>query len=153
MRKIICFALALFCLLCLCACGETEAPEKLALQALYEDFLPSMPEMLVTEDAMRESYLGVKSADCAQCICAITSEGLRADEIWLIEAVDAEALARLLTLAENRLAAKKEETSFHSPDQFAICEDGRIISSGLYMALIVSPEADTLEKAFRDAAE
>ena len=152
MRKIICFALALFCLLCLCACGETEAPEKLALQALYEDFLPSMPEMLVTEDAMRESFLGVKSADCAQCICAISAEGLRADEIWLIEATDTDALDRLIALANNRLTAKKEEASFYSPDQFAICEDGRILTSGLYMAFIVSPEADALEKAFLDAA-
>ena len=55
------------------------------------------------------------------------------------------------TLAENRLNAKKEETSFYSPDQFAICEDGRIISDGLYLAFIVSPEADALEAAFKEA--
>lgn len=152
MRRSISLSIALICLAVFCACGNTAEPEFFSIQTLYEDFSASLPEMLITEESMRESFLGVKSADCAQCICAISAEGLRADEIWLIEATDTDALDRLIALANNRLSAKKEEASFYSPDHFAICEDGRILTSGLYMALIVSPEADALEKAFLDAA-
>lgn len=153
MKKIICLALALICLLALCACGQEEAPaaKKVELQPLYDSFAPSLPDMMIMDESIRLNLLGVKNEDCVQVICAVAAVGLQADEIWLIEASNAEALASLKTLAENRLNAKKEETSFYSPDQFAICEDGRILTEGNYLALIVSPEADTFEAAFKDA--
>lgn len=153
MKKIISLALALIMLLALCACGQEEAPaaKKVELQPIYDSFASSLPDMMVMDETTRLNLLGVKAEDCAQVICAVAAVGLQADEVWLIEASSEEALANLKTLAENRLNAKKEETSFYSPDQFAICEDGRILSEGLYLAFIVSPEADTLEAAFIEA--
>lgn len=153
MKKIICLALALMMLLTLCACGQEEAaaPKAVELQPLYDSFVPSLPDMMLMDESTRLNLLGVKSEDCTQVICAVAAVGLQADEVWLIEAANAEALETLKTLAENRLNAKKEETSFYSPDQFAICEDGRILSAGNYLAFIVSPDADALEAAFKEA--
>ena len=153
MKKIICLVLAAMCLLALCACGQEDAPaaKKVELQPLYESFTPSLPDMMVMDEDVRLNLLGVKAEDCSQAICAIAAVGLQADEIWLIEAANADSLENLRALAENRLNAKKEETSFYSPDQFAICEDGRILTEGNYLAFIVSPEADSLEAAFKDA--
>jgi len=153
MKKTIRLALALMMLLALCACGQDEAPapKKVELQPIYDSFLPSLPDMMIMDESIRLNLLGVKTEDCAQVICAVAAVGLQADEVWLIEAAGTEALENLKTLAENRLNAKKEETSFYSPDQFAICEDGRILTEGNYLAFIVSPEADSFEAAFKDA--
>ena len=152
MKKIICSVLVIALLFALCACGVSEAPAKtVELQSHYDSFTPSLPDMLVLDDTMRLNLMGIKDEYCDQVICSVVAFSLQADEIWLIEAADEESLSTLKTLAENRLRAKMEETSFYSPDQYAICEDGRIITEGLYLALIVSPDADTFEAAFKDA--
>ncbi len=152
MKKIICALLIFAMIFALCACGEKAAPAKeVDLQNLYDSFSASLPDMLVLDDAMRLNLMGVKNEYCDQVICSVVAFSLQADEIWLIEAVDEESLSSLKTLAENRLRAKMEETSFYSPDQYSICEDGRIITDGLYLAFIVSPEADTFEAAFKEA--
>ncbi len=153
MKKIICAILILALIFALCACGaaETSSAKTVELQPLYDGFIESMPDMLVLDEAMRLNLMGVKDEYCKQVICSVVAFSLQADEIWLIEAADQESLSTLKTLAENRLRAKQEETIFYSPDQYAICEDGRIITDGLYLALIVSPEADTFEAAFNEA--
>ncbi len=152
MKKTVCILLILAMLSALCACGTTGVPAKdVELQNLYDSFAGSLPDMLILDDAMRLNLLGVRDEYCNQVICSVVGFSLQADEIWLIEAADEEALSSLKTLAENRLRAKMEESSFYSPDQYAICEDGRIITNGLYLALIVSPDADAIEAAFKDA--
>ena len=155
MKRIICLVLAVLCLLALCACGQEDAPaaKKVELQPLYDSFVPSLPDMMVMDESIRLNLLGVKTEDCSQVICAVAAVGLQADEVWLIEAADAEALENLKALAENRLNAKKEETSFYSPDQYAICEAGVIATEGLYLAFIVSPEAEAMEAAFMEAVK
>ena len=155
MKKIVYIILALALLLSLCACGEKTEQEALpvALGYVYESFSDSLPEMLPMEGDMRLNMLGIAEEDCAQVHTYICGEGLRADEVWLIEAVDSAALERIEALAQSRKTAKMEETSFYSPDQYAVCEDGRIISEGLYLAFIVSPEADSMEKAFLEAVK
>ncbi len=152
MKKIVLIILALAMLLSLCACGSSSEPAKsVDLGALYESFTADLPDMMIMDENIRLNLLGVKSDDCTQVITAVAAVGLQADEIWLIEAKDSDALKRITALAESRINAKKEETSFYSPDQFAICEDGRILTEGLYMAFIVSPAADSFEAAFKEA--
>ena len=51
------------------------------------------------------NYLGISMEDCAQAVVAVTSDGLGADEVWLIQAKDTEALARLQPLARISLPA------------------------------------------------
>lgn len=153
MKKILYIALALCLLLCLAACGGDSAPDKapVDLAALYESLTEKMPEMLSMDEAMRLNMLGISDGDCHQVMTAICAEGLRSDELWLIEAADEAALEKIIGLAQARKTAKMDETSFYSPDQYAVCEDGRILSQGLYMAFIVSPEAESFEKAFEEA--
>lgn len=154
MKKTVCFILALILVFAVCGCGGEEAPAKtVELQPLYDSLTPSLPDMLVLDETMRLNLMGIKDEYCSQVICSVVAFSLQADEIWLIEAADEEALATLKTRAENRLRAKMEEASFYSPTQYAICEDGRIITHGLYLAFIVSPDADSFEAAFKEAME
>ena len=153
MKKYIALLLAVL-MLCLAGCGgKDQTKNVIDVQSVYDSMADVLPEMLPMEGDMRLNMLGIKHEDCKQVYTYICGEGLKADEVWLIEAADEAALERIEGLAQSRKTAKMDETSFYSPDQFAICEDGRIISEGLYLAFIVSPEADSLEAAFNEAVK
>ncbi len=143
MKRTISLILVLAALISLAACGEAKAP--VDLNAIYEGYLETLPEMMLIEDSLRKNFFGIDNEDCVQVITAICANGLRVDEVWLIEAKDATALSRLETLAQTRLEAKAQETISYAPDQYAIVQKARLILEGNYLILLVSPDVDTLE--------
>lgn len=151
MKKFTAAILLLSLILSLCACGgKAEAP-KVELQPIYDGFASMMPDMLILDSDNMLNMLGVRTEDCEQAITAICSYGLQADEVWLIQAKDADALARIQALAETRLHAKADETEFYLPEQYLIVKEGQIIVNGLYLALLVSPEVSTMVSQFEAA--
>ena len=156
MRRLISIILAASMLLCLCGCKsdvpagtqppvETEEKKEPAdMQALYETLAARMPEMILMDETTMLNFCGIQAGDCVQVVAAICADGLITDEVWLIEAKDAEALDRLKSLAETRLQMKGEESITYSPEQYAVVQKARILTEGLYMALIVSPDVDEL---------
>lgn len=132
----------------------TEAPAVSAdMQALYAEMEKTLPDMIVMDEAMMLNFCGIHAEDCVQVIAAICTDGLITDEVWLIEAKDAEALERLTALAETRLQMKGEESITYSPEQYAVVQKAQIVTVGMYMALIVSPDVDTLVQNFNTAVE
>ena len=153
MKKITALVLTIVLLVSLTACGNEPAKEPVDLNALYESFGASLPEMWILDEDMMLNMFGIKTEDCAQVITAIVSTGLNVDEIWLIEAKDTDALNRLKALAESRMTAKADETVDYLPDQYVFVEKGVILTEGLYLALIVSPDVDNLKAAFEAAVK
>ena len=149
MKRYFVLVLAAAMVLSLMACGTAPAAEgkKADLSALYESCTALMTPMMPVDDTMRLDFMGIDDADCAQVYTAFAEDGLRADELWLIEAKDSEAFDRLRTLAENRMQAKKDETESYSPDQFEVVKQGVILEQDLYLALIVSPDAEQVKAA------
>ena len=98
MKKITAILLCAVLLLSMAACGGEPAPEKknVDLNAVYESFGASLPEMWVLDEDMMLNMFGIKAEDCTQVITAIVSTGLNVDEVWLIEAKDAAALEQLI---------------------------------------------------------
>lgn len=160
MKKIVCI-FAVLMMLMLAGCAAESAPETvpaepvvLNMQEIYDSMtaVENMPEMLPLDEAMQMNFCGIDPADCAQAAVAICGNSLRADEIWLIEAVDEAALERIQTAAQTRLTAKGEESITYSPEQYAIVQKAVTITQGNYFALLVSPDVDTLAEMFRTAA-
>ena len=153
MKKMLSLLLIVTIMLSMTACGAAEAKE-VALDSVYKELLETMPEMILIEDAdMRLNLLGIQAEDCAQVITAVCSDGLRTDEVWLIEAKDAAALERIAALAESRLFAKAAESETYSPEQYAIVQKAVTVTEGLYFALLVSPDVDTLKVAVEAAVK
>lgn len=163
MRKFVCFLLAALMLLSLCGCGgnaapaatetptEAEAPVQVDLQALYETVAQKMPEMILLDEAMMLNFCGIAKEDCAAAVVATCADGLKTDEIWLIEAVDEAALERLQAMAETRLRMKGEESITYSPEQYAVVQKAQTITKGLYLAVVVSPDVEELSEICRNA--
>ena len=97
------------------------------------------------------NFVGVEAADCNQVIIAISGEGMRTDEVWLIEAKDEAALEKIKGLAGVRQVAKEEETVTYAPDQYAVVTESQLLTNGLYLAYLVSPDVDAMKAAFEGA--
>ena len=144
MKRGISFLLVLVLMLGMTACGGSA--KEVYMEELYQQLLDTMPEMILIEDAdMRLNLMGIQEGDCVQVVTAVCADGLRTDEVWLIEAKDAAALERIAALAENRLFAKGEESITYSPEQYAIVQKAVTVTEGLYFALVVSPDVDALK--------
>lgn len=152
MKKMICAILAICMMLGLAACGgQEEKTVSVDTAALYESFEQYLPEMFYPDDATLLNFLGIHAEDCVQYKVAICAEGLRADEVWLIEAKDDAALQTLTDLANARIQSKLDETESYAPDQFLIVQQAQVLTNGRYLALFISPDVDALKAGFEAA--
>ena len=152
MKKMISLLLALALMLTLAACGgKAEEPVSIDVKALYESYGQYMPDMFFPDEDTMMNFLGISVEDCVQYQVAICAEGMRADEVWLMEAKDAAALENLKQLAETRVQAKLDETVSYAPDQYVVVEKAVILTNGNYLALLISPDVDALKAEFEAA--
>lgn len=151
MKRIV--ALLLVAVLILAGCGGKEKVADMNMQSVYDRFESTLPDMLVMDETMMLNFCGIEAELCAQAVVAVCSDGLRADEIWLIEAKDEAALAQLQSLAKSRLERKGEESITYSPEQYEIVQAAQTITAGNYLAVIVSPDAAALAELFNQASK
>ena len=162
MKKIIIAIIMIIAMLSLVACGgetaetndKNDAAENVStvnMQEVYDSYASYLPDMVILEEKAMMNQYGVDAAKCKQVIVANCSDGLKSDEIWLIEAVDATAAAEIAELAQGRIDREKEETQNYAPDQFVIVEKAEIIEDGNNVVLIISPDVDTLVDLYNDA--
>jgi hypothetical protein len=146
MKKVISLILALALVLSLAACGgKKEEAVSLDIDALFESYTQYLPDMFYPDEATMLNFLGINVEDCAKYKVAICAEGMRSDEIWLIEAKDEAALEKLQALAEARIQAKDEETVSYNPEQNAVVRNAQVFTEGNYLFLLVSPDVDALK--------
>lgn len=152
MKKIICAMIAICIVVGLTGCGNgAQEAVSVDLEAVYDGYQQYLPEMFFPDEATLLNFLGIRTEDCAQYKIAICSEGMRADEIWLIEAKDDAAMETLTALAQTRIQAKLDETESYVPDQFQIVQKAEVLTNGRYLALLISPDVDTLKAGFEAA--
>jgi hypothetical protein len=152
MKKVISLILAMALVLSLAACGgKQEEAVSLDIDALFESYTQYLPDMFYPDEATMLNFLGINAEDCAKYKVAICAEGMRSDEIWLIEAKDEGALENLRQLAETRIQSKLDETVSYAPDQYVVVEKAQLLTNGLYLALFISPDVDAMKSGFEAA--
>lgn len=147
------FALAAAMLAALSGCGGAEKAAAADLQAVYNEIgaLPELPEMIVLEEKRIDSYYGIDAAACPQIHMAVSGDGLRVDEIWLIEAGSDEDADAIETNAQSRIERLCAETENYLPDQYAVAKEGKVLRQGRCVALFISPEAEAMAEIFEKA--
>ncbi len=136
-------------LFCLTGCsGDVSSVD---MQAVYDSYSPYLPEMVILDEKDMLNLYGVDSEKCAQAIVATCSDGLRSDEVWLIEAVDDVAAEEIVQFAQNRIEREGEETKNYAPEQYAVVEKAQIIDDGNNIVMIISPDVDTLVELYNSA--
>lgn len=148
-KRLLALALALL-LLSGCAAPEKKT-ETIDLKAVYQamEKTGALPDMTAVPESMLLDFYGIDPAWCAEALFMVSADSLLADEVVLIRAKDEAAAKRILPFLESRMQAKAEEAQNYSPEQYAIIKQGRILSQGVEMALIVSPEVDQLVSLYQ----
>jgi hypothetical protein len=153
MKKYIALLLALCAALGLAACaGTTEEPLELNLEQIYGAMANATDETMtpINPGWLLDMY-GIIPEDCEEAYVYSYNSGIMAAEIWLIKATSPEALARLKTLAENRLTALDNQSASYSPEMNKVVKKAQIITRGDYIALIISSNVEALAEIFNNA--
>ncbi len=110
---------------------------------------------VATIDGMQEitaaeiqSLYGISATDYVQFSGKVSGVGTSADEIVIIEAIDASTAAKILEGAEARLEDKLRQAEGYLPEEYAIIEQGVVRKDGNYVALIVTADVDTVIAAY-----
>lgn len=151
MKKMFALILVICLMLTLAACGSSAKQKTMDAQAVYDSYQQYLPEMFFPDESTLLNFLGIRAEDCAQYKVAICAEGLRVDEVWLIEAKDDAALQHLQELANNRIQVKLDETESYVPDQYPIVQKAQVLTNGRCLALLISPEVDAMKAGFEAA--
>lgn len=152
MKKILVSLLMIVVLLCTTACGGNEATS-IDMNALYQSYTEYLPEMIQLDDKAMMDMYGVDKTLCKQAIIANCTDGLKSDEVWLIEANDAESAATIAELAQSRVDREAQETKDYLPDQYKIVEKAQIIEDGNNVVLIISADVDAMIELYNSAKE
>ena len=135
MKKIIALLLVFAMLLTVSACGSTK--KSLDIDALYGSLEQYLPEMFEPDEDTLLNFLGVQAADCTKYKIAICAEGLRVDEVWLIEAKDQAALERLPALAKHPVQAGRNVVLCARPVSHCPAGTGldrRVVSGAVHLS-------------------
>lgn len=154
MKRLIVILLVVAAVLSLTACGgEKEKPFEPDLDALYEKILAETgtQDMDIQSEKHISKVIGVDSADYTKAVIALCGDSVLADEIWLVQAVDAAAAERVLAVAKDRLEYRAGDFENYLPDQYEIVKQAKVLQRGNVIAVFVSPEAEQMKSIFEAA--
>lgn len=156
MKKFASVLLLLMLLITLCACGEKEEKKEEAapvdLPAILTSFSLNEDMMTLAEGDMLDLY-GIEAADMKQFAAAVNSTGVKCDEFILVEAVDADAAARVKEALDNRYESKLNELDGYLPDEYAVAQKCAVEAKGNFVSLIVSENAADLTKIYHESVK
>jgi len=134
----------------LSACGSTGSA-KIDLNAVYTEIGKSLDisQLYQISAEKAEDHFAVAQADCVSELIAMCEDNLSVEEIWLIEAKNADAAKRIMEAAQYRIDEKASETENYLPEQYAIVKQAKLLQQGNYIALFVSPNAEEMAKLFK----
>ena len=126
MKKLICMILAAALMTGLLAgCGAQKKEKEVDLTGVYTKMQETLPEMMTLDAENMLNLLGIQADDCVQAIAAVCAVGLQADEVWLLQAKDAQALERLKTLAFSPHGSQAGRDRILSSRPVCDCKEGR----------------------------
>lgn len=148
MKKWTCVALITACLFALIALAGSAETAGVDLAKVLDSFALGDDMMPLVEEDLTDIY-GIDAADVAQFAAAINDTGIKADEIVLVEAVDADATGRVEAALEERYQSKLNELENYLPEEYAVVKACAVEADGNYVSMIVAPNAAELVALYR----
>ena len=109
-----------------------------------------LPAMISLSDKTITEYLGlVPGEDYVDGRVYICSDNLQADELWLIKCANETSAGEMVVKAKNRVFQKAETYRDYLPEVYEVAKDGVVLHYGVFVALIISPDAQQIANAYR----
>lgn len=135
---------------CLSACGGGKGASK-SLSDIYTDIKAqvTLSDMLEIDSAAKlDKYYGIAEADAVEYAGGINNSGVDMEEIVLIKAADSAAAERVKSALDTRYDAKLAQNKDYNPEQAAMIEQCKVEQDGLYVTMIVSPNAAQITEIY-----
>ena len=133
----------------------TQAPAKVDLSALSKKIISSAGvegAMTLPQERLTDLY-GIAQSDIASAGCFITMNGSFPEEAIMIEAKDSAAKGRIVSALNTRLSDVLVQAENYDAENYALAKQCKVISSGNYVALFVSPKHAAMESMFYSAVK
>ena len=97
------------------------------------------------------SYLGLQPEDFRDGRFYVCSNGLKADEIWLVETENESAAQAMLSRARERIELRAATFDQYLPEESALARKGIAVTSGRWVGLFISENAEKMRDIFLEA--
>lgn len=98
-------------------------------------------------DVLLDLY-GIASEDVEESACYMTMDGVFPQEIVMIKATNADALARISAALEKRIAEVKIQSESYDPENYALAQKCKVETKGLYVTMFLSPHFEEMTSMF-----
>ena len=105
-------------------------------------------EMLELNERTISSYLGLNPEDFRDGRFYLCANNLKADEIWLVELENEDAVQKMMDKARERIQVKASSYELYLPEESEIARRGVVVAKGNYLALFLSPDAERMRDIF-----
>ena len=166
MKKVISFLLAATMALSLAACGNSGSGGSgdaitIDLSAFYTemydsifpdpDNAPALSE--ITGVYLEQTYPGLSEVETKQCLAYAPMITAVAYEIALVEVANADDVAKVQEIFQDRIDTQIEGGAFYPATVEAWQNQSEIVTRGNYVALFVGAEKDQMVEAFNAAGQ
>ena len=154
MKRFAALICALALMLLFCSCSDDSGSSGRALTDVFSEIKSacSLDNVLeFTDAASLDRYYGIAAEDVSEFAGCISKMSTDQTEIVLIKASDKDAAGRISEALQNKYRSKLQENRNYSPEQYAMIENGVLETNGLYVSMIVAPDAEAINKLYKDA--
>ena len=109
--------------------------------------------MLRLKDDFLSVYLGLLPENFKDGRFYVCSNNLKADEIWLVELENEDAVQKMMDKARERIQVKASSYELYLPEESEIARRGVAVAKGNYLALFLSPDAERMRDIFLAALD
>ena len=159
MKKLCLILAALTAALLLCSCAgskdatsASKAENTKTLSQVFDDIKSKVEIKDFNEFTSAKSldrYYGLTEKDFDEFAGGINSTGTNQEEIVLIKAKDQAAAANVQSALQGRYDNKMAQNKNYNPKQAEMVSKCKVESFGLYVTLIVSPNAEKITEIFK----
>lgn len=155
MKKLIAMALAFVMALGVTACSGGKDKTEFAdfsVQTVMEDMLSqvTIDDPLTLGEGDMLDFFGIKAESMTEFAAVTCANGISAQEIVLVKAVDEDSGVEIMGKLANRMDARSAEAENYLPDQYEIISECQVARYGVYVAMIIHPEHEKLDNLFLD---
>ncbi len=133
------FAVVALCLAVFCGCGAKEVKLSEVMSKINSDFSLSLESLSSADDLNK--YYSIETADVKQFAAEIDKNNNAPVEIVLVEAVDADAAARVESALTTRYNAIYSQYTSYTPEKVSMVKECKVTKDGNFVSLIVAENA------------
>lgn len=152
MKKIVKIIAAAMTVCALAGCGSENNNENVNIDIIYSGIAPMADGTIVEmNDNYISNYYGIDVADLSQYVFAQSDDPTSAETIIIFMCDDKDKRKTYTEAVNNALEQKYDELSNYGlPDEAKLVKDAKVKTSGNLVYLIISDNADSMNKIVKD---